>query len=251
MSESITLSEICISASSQAWEGEGEILATGIGLIPRIAAGLAKLTHNPDLMMTDGETYLISKPAPMGKRDISYDQVEGYMSYSRVFENLWGGKRHAMVTPTQIDSFGQTNISAIGDYDSPKVQLLGVRGFPGNFINHKNSIFIPNHSVKTFVQGEVDMVSSMGYKNHELSNGKFKIKLVVTNLGVFDFNGANNTLQLLSLHPGVSVNDVVSNTGFDVIIKSEEVTPMPSDKDLVLIREILDPQGIRNSIFGE
>ena len=60
MSESITLSEICISASSKAWEGEGEILATGIGLIPRIAAGLAKLTHNPDLMMTDGETYLIS-----------------------------------------------------------------------------------------------------------------------------------------------------------------------------------------------
>jgi glutaconate CoA-transferase subunit B len=51
------------------------------------------------------------------------------MSYSRVFENLWGGKRHAMVTPTQIDSFGQTNISAIGDYGSPKVQLLGVRGF--------------------------------------------------------------------------------------------------------------------------
>ena len=156
-----------------------------------------------------------------------------------------------MVTPTQIDSFGQTNISVIGDYDSPKVQLLGVRGFPGNSIHHKNSIFIPNHSIKTFVQGEVDMVSSMGYKNHELSNGKFEIKLVVTNLGVFDFNGANNTLQLLSLHPGVSVNDVVSNTGFDVIIKSEEVTLMPSDKDLVLIREILDPQGIRNSIFGE
>ena len=95
------------------------------------------------------------------------------------------------------------------------------------------------------------MGSEMCIRDSELSNGKFKIKLVVTNLGVFDFNGANNTLQLLSLHPGVSVNDVVSNTGFDVIIKSEEVTPMPSDKDLVLIREILDPQGIRNSIFGE
>ena len=72
MSESITLSEICISASSKAWEGEGEILATGIGLIPRIAAGLAKLTHNPDLMMTDGETYLISQPAPMGKSCLLY-----------------------------------------------------------------------------------------------------------------------------------------------------------------------------------
>ena len=251
MSESITLSEICISASSKAWEGEGEILATGIGLIPRIAAGLAKLTHNPDLMMTDGETYLISQPAPMGKRDISHDLVEGYMSYSRVFENLWGGKRHAMVTPTQIDSFGQTNISAIGDYNSPKVQLLGVRGFPGNFINHKNSIFIPNHSVKTFVSGAVDMVSGMGYQNKDLSNGKFEIKLVVTNLGVFDFNGEDNSFQLLSLHPGVRVDDVIENTGFDVIINSDKATPMPTDKELACIREILDPQGIRNSIFGE
>ncbi|MBC8221271.1 MAG: ketoacid CoA transferase [SAR86 cluster bacterium] len=251
MSDSPSLAEICISASSKAWHGDGEILATGIGLIPRIAAGLAKLTHNPDLMMTDGETYLISRPVPMGKRDVSNDQVEGYMSYSRVFENLWGGKRHAMVTPTQIDSFGQTNISAIGDYNSPKVQLLGVRGFPGNFINHKNSIFIPNHSVKTFVEGEVDMVSGMGFKNKDLSNGKFEIKLVVTNLGVFDFSGENNNLQLLSLHPGVNVDDVVTNTGFDVLIKSDEITSMPSNEELTLIREVLDPQGFRNSIFGE
>ena len=56
MSNSNSLAEICISASSKAWKGDGEILATGIGLIPRIAAGLAKLTHNPDLMMDDGET---------------------------------------------------------------------------------------------------------------------------------------------------------------------------------------------------
>ena len=251
MLDSISLAEICISAASKAWKDDGEILATGIGLIPRIAAGLAKLTQNPDLMMTDGETYLISEPAPMGKRDVSYDQVEGYMSYSRVFDNLWGGKRHAMVTPTQIDCFGQTNISSIGDYTSPKVQLLGVRGFPGNFINHKNSIFIPNHSVKTFVNGEVDMVSGMGYKNKQLSNGKFEIKVVVTNLGVFDFNGTDNSLQLLSLHPGASADDVKLNTGFEISISSETITPMPSEEELILIREVLDPQGIRNSIFGE
>ena len=251
MSDSISLAEICISAASKAWKDDGEILATGIGLIPRIAAGLAKLTQNPDLMMTDGETYLISEPAPMGKRDVSYDQVEGYMSYSRVFDNLWGGKRHAMVTPTQIDCFGQTNISAIGKYTSPKVQLLGVRGVPGNFINHKNSIFIPNHSVKTFVNGEVDMVSGMGYKNKQLSNGKFEIKVVVTNLGVFDFNGTDNSMQLLSLHPGASVDDVKLNTGFEISISSETITPMPSEEELILIREVLDPKGIRNSIFGE
>ena len=251
MSDKTSLAEICISAASKAWEGDGEILATGIGLIPRIAAGLAKLTHSQDLMMTDGETYLISEPAPMGKRDTSHDQVEGYMSYSRVFENLWGGKRHAMVTPTQIDCFGQTNISSIGQYASPKVQLLGVRGFPGNSISHKNSIFIPNHSVKTFVEGEVDMVSSMGYKNKDLSNGTFEIKSVVTNLGVFDFQGENDSLQLLSLHPGISVDDVRVNTGFEFSVESEIETPMPSSEELSLIRDVLDPHSIRNSIFGE
>jgi len=251
MSDKTSLAEICISAASKAWEGDGEILATGIGLIPRIAAGLAKLTHSQDLMMTDGETYLISEPAPMGKRDTSHDQVEGYMSYSRVFENLWGGKRHAMVTPTQIDCFGQTNISSIGEYASPKVQLLGVRGFPGNSISHKNSIFIPNHSVKTFVEGEVDMVSSMGYKNKDLSNGTFEIKSVVTNLGVFDFQGENDSLQLLSLHPGISVDDVRANTGFEFSVESEIETPMPSSEELSLIRDVLDPHSIRNSIFGE
>ena len=251
MSDKTSLAEICISAASKAWEGDGEILATGIGLIPRIAAGLAKLTHSQDLMMTDGETYLISEPVPMGKRDTSHDQVEGYMSYSRVFENLWGGKRHAMVTPTQIDCFGQTNISSIGEYASPKVQLLGVRGFPGNSISHKNSIFIPNHSVKTFVEGEVDMVSSMGYKNKDLSNGTFEIKSVVTNLGVFDFQGENDSLQLLSLHPGISVDDVRANTGFEFSVESEIKTPMPSSEELSLIRDVLDPHSIRNSIFGE
>ena len=91
----------------------------------------------------------------------------------------------------------------------------------------------------------------MGYKNKQLSNGKFEIKVVVTNLGVFDFNGTDNSLQLLSLHPGASVDDVKLNTGFEISISSETITPMPSEEELILIREVLDPKGIRNSIFGE
>ena len=142
MTDSISLAETCISASAKVWKDDGEILATGIGLIPRLAVGVAKLTTNPDLMMTDGEAFLISNPVPMGPRDSSQDSIECYMTYSRFFKNIWRGFRHAMVTPSQIDCYGQTNISSIGSYDQPKVQLLGVRGFPGNFISHKNSIFI-------------------------------------------------------------------------------------------------------------
>ena len=63
--------------------------------------------------------------------------------------------RHAMVTPVQVDRWGQGNLSALGpDFNKPKVQLLGVRGFPGNSVSHKNSMFLPNHSKRTFIEGE-------------------------------------------------------------------------------------------------
>ena len=58
-------------------------------------------------------------------------------------------------------------------------------------------------------------------------------------------------MQLLSLHPNVSVDDVIANTGFEIAIQSDSITSMPSSEELVLIREVLDPQGIRNTIFGE
>ena len=58
-------------------------------------------------------------------------------------------------------------------------------------------------------------------------------------------------MQLLSLHPNVSVDDVITNTGFEIAIQSDSITSMPSSEELVLIREVLDPQGIRNTIFGE
>ena len=74
---------------------------------------------------------------------------------------------------------------------------------------------------------------------------------VVTNLGVFDFNGPDHQLQLLSIHPGVSIEDIIENTGFNIAIKSDEETTLPSDEELTLIREVLDPMGTRKIIFGE
>ena len=64
-----TLPELCISAAAEAWRDAGEVLATGIGLIPRLAASLAKLSFAPDLLMNDGEAYLVDEPVPVGPRD--------------------------------------------------------------------------------------------------------------------------------------------------------------------------------------
>tara|TARA_B100000029_G_scaffold515632_1_gene623644 strand:+ start:4712 stop:5455 length:744 start_codon:yes stop_codon:yes gene_type:complete len=241
-----SLSELCISQAARAWQNDGEILATGIGLLPRIAVSLSKNLYNPDLMMTDGEAFLVDKPYALGLG--IEPALEGYMNYSRVFDLLWSGARHAMVTPTQLDSLGHMNISCIGDYNHPKVQLLGVRGFPGNSINHRNSMFIPNHSKKVFVDGRVDMAASLGFDSKDYSPD---IGIVITNLCVFDFNGKDNALRLLSIHPGHSLEDIKENTGFKFDILSESETELPSEEELMVIRNDLDPKNLRDSIFGD
>ena len=91
----------------------------------------------------------------------------------------------------------------------------------------------------------------MGYNSQHALASKPDIFLVVTNLGVFDFNGPDHQLQLLSIHPGVSIEDIIENTGFNIAIKSDEETTLPSDEELKLIREALDPMGTRKIIFGE
>jgi len=116
-----TLAELCIVAASRAFEDDGEVLATGIGVIPRLAASLAMKTFNPDLMMTDSEAFLLSEPNPLGARGADFVQAnETWMGFSRIFDNVWSGRRHAMLGPTQIDRYGQSNTSALGGTSLPR-----------------------------------------------------------------------------------------------------------------------------------
>ncbi|MCP5089759.1 MAG: ketoacid CoA transferase [Gammaproteobacteria bacterium] len=242
------LVDLLISACARAWENDGEVLASGIGVVPRLAASLA-MHKNPDLMMTDSEAYMVSEPVPIGPRNGYEPKRETWMGFSRIFDNVWSGKRHALVGPTQIDRFGQANISAIGDYDQPKIQMLGVRGFPGNSISHANSFFVPNHSKRVFVDGEVDMVASIGYNPQRLPKGHklddVDIRLVVTNLCVMDFGGPDHQARLVSLHPDVTLEQVVENTAFEVFVPDDvPVTAAPTEEELALI-ERFDPNRLR------
>ncbi len=249
-----TLAELCISAASEAWRDDGEVLATGIGIIPRLAASLAKLTCNPDLIMNDGEAMMVSEPVPVGERPEGYrPAVEGWLPYRKVFDILWAGRRHAMVGPTQVDRFGQTNISAIGDHQKPKVQLLGVRGFPGNTIHHANSCFVADHTPRSFV-AEVDMVSGIGYDARRFAPGVKRdwidLRLVVSNLGVLDFHGPDHAMRLVVVHPGVTVGQVQEQTGFELSLADPlGETSAPSEEQLRLIRDVIDPRGLREGVF--
>ena len=248
-----TLAELMIVACAEAWRGDGEVLASGITTVPRLGASLAKLTHAPDLLMTDSETFLVSEPVPLGARGDYVAKYEGYMSFDRVFECVWGGKRHAMIGPTQIDRYGQSNLSCVGtDYAKPKSAVLGVRGLPGNNINHAISYFVPFHSARTFVASdEVDMVSGPGYNPARLEPGMksfVDLRLIVTNLCVMDFKGPNHAIRVKSLHPGVSFEEVQAATGFP-LLKADDMgtTPLATAEQLAIIRR-LDPHNQRGMI---
>ena len=76
--------------------------------------------------------------------------MEGWLPYAKVFTMLAAGRRHVMMGATQIDRYGNQNISCIGDWRRPKAQLLGVRGAPGNTVNHPVSYWVPRHSPRVF-----------------------------------------------------------------------------------------------------
>lgn len=249
MSTQATLAELLIVAASEAWRDNGELLASGIGVLPRLGASLAKLTHSPELLMTDSETFLAESPIPLGPRETE-PSYEGHLPFARVFDCVWGGKRHAMIGPTQIDRFGQANLSVVGgSYDKPKAAILGVRGLPGNNINHANSYFIPRHSTRVFVDGEVDMVSGCGYNPARFEPGMrmdyIDLRRIITNLCVMDFGGPDHAVRVCSLHPGVSFDEVQSSTGFKLLPHPQMVqTALPSDEQLEIIAR-LDPKNLR------
>lgn len=252
----ITLAELCIFACSEAFRTDQEQIATGIGPVPRIGAGLAKLTHSPGLMMTDGEAYLVEDPVPLGPRGDFKPKFAGHLPFSRFFDSaVWTGRRHAMVTPTQIDRFGQTNLSQLGGtHRQPKTQMLGVRGFPGNSIYHANSMFIPAHSTRVFVEGEVDMVSSAGFNPAKrIPGGNYSgidLRRIITNLCVMDFGGANHAVRVISLHPGVAFEDVQAATGFPLEKGECSETQLPDNETLAIINR-LDPHNIRASVIKD
>lgn len=249
MSEA-TLDEVCVVNLADTFREDGEILANPIGNLPVLAGRLAKATFAPDLAVTDGVAFLVANEVPLGDPGAP-KVVEGWVPYRTIFDFVWSGRRHVVMGASQIDMWGNQNIAAIGDWRRPKAQLLGLRGAPGNLINHVTSYWIPNHTTRSFVP-RVDVVSGPGYdRMRELGppgNRFHRIRHVVSNLGVFDFETPDNRMRLRSVHPGVTVDDVLAATGFELVVPDGVATSrLPTDEELRLLREVLDPQGLRKA----
>ena len=223
-------------------------MASPFGTIPSLGARLAKSTFSPDLVLTDGEAALMVGAPPIATKPGDLVR-EAAMPYRTVFDVVWSGRRHIMMMASQIDRTGNQNLSAIGDR-RPKVQLIGVRGAPGNSVNHPTSYWVPDHTVRTFVE-QVDVVSGVGYARAAAAGPgatRFHdIRRVVSNLGVFDFETPDHTMRLRSVHPGVTVDDVVQATSFTLSIPSDvEETRLPTPEELDLLRTVLDPGSLRD-----
>jgi acyl CoA:acetate/3-ketoacid CoA transferase beta subunit len=250
----VTRAEVCVVALAECFRGDGEIVANPIGTIPMIAGRLARASFEPDLMVTDGEATLVAGNEAFAWPDGKV--VEYYNPYRSMFDVVWSGRRHVVMGATQIDPWGNQNFAAIGpDYRAPKTQLIGFRGAPGNTVNHATSYWVANHSARVFVES-VDWVTGVGWNRAEQAGPAalefFDLRRVVTNLAVLDFGGEGHRMRLVSVHPGVSVEEVREATGFE-LAQADPVAEsrLPTPEELRLIREVIDPGDLRRTELAD
>ncbi len=230
---------------------DGQIVAQGIAT-PLVTAGylLAKCTHAPNLR--------IASAIGQGLCD-RYDWSP--LGVARI-EDLWLGQ--ALMTlgfvtaaadvlttlhpleffrPGQIDRHGNFNNIAFGsDYQKPRLRLPGVGGIPDVTITGRAvHLYVTRHSRVTFVE-KCDYVSGLGHSLNR-TQGAGPVYLL-SDLGQFDWE--DGSMRLIQLHPGVTFERVRAKTGFKLLVAPDVgETPPPSAEALRLLREVIDPLGVR------
>ena len=242
---SVSRAEVCVIACAELFRDAGEIMISPMTTVASVGARLARLTFSPDILLTDGEAQLLADTPALGESGA----VEGWMPFGRVFETLAWGRRHVVMGANQIDRYGNQNLSAFGPLQHPTRQMFGVRGAPGNTVNHATSYWVGNHSPRVFCES-VDIVSGIGYDKVDPDNPAFRfvnVHRVVSNLGVFDFGGPDHTMRAVSLHPGVSSDDVRAATSFEIRgLDDADRSRLAGGDELKLIREFIDPKSLRD-----
>ncbi|MFT7460674.1 MAG: glutaconate CoA-transferase subunit B [Planctomycetota bacterium] len=145
----------------------------------------------------------------------------------------------------EIDRYGNLNSSILGDPKKPKVRLPGTGG--GNDISSLTQMIVTmKHEKRRFVE-KVDFITSPGFldggssrKDSGLVTGG--MHRVITDLAIIGFDEKTKSMKVEALHPGVTVEQVRDNTGFDIQIDNDlMVTELPTAKELEVLR-LLDPE---------
>ncbi|PSL07962.1 CoA-transferase subunit beta [Cecembia rubra] len=225
----------------------GEVCFVGIGL-PSTACNLARLTHAPDIVLIYESGTIDTKPhlLPLSiGDDILAETASTVVSVPEIF-NYWlqGGKVDVgFLGGAQIDKFGNINSTVIGPYKKPKVRLPGAGGAPEIASNAKNTFVIMKHNIRAFVE-KVDFITSAGYLNGGDERRKMGIpgegpQCIITDMGILRPNPESKEFELTSIHPGISIQEIKDNTGWDLKISENlAVTEVPSLEYLHVLRDL-------------
>jgi glutaconate CoA-transferase, subunit B len=242
-----TSAEMMIVASARQLAGE-RVCFVGVGP-PNIACNLAKRTVAPDIELLYEAGVFGAEPARLPLSIGDPTLVSGSLQVTNMYELFAyflerGHVDVGFLGGAQIDRFGNLNTTTIGDYAKPKVRLPGSGGACEIAINAKKIFIIMPQTRRSFVD-TIDFVTSPGHLGGERPKewqGRGPT-VVVTGLGVYGFDDTGE-MTLDSMHPGVTLEQVRESTGWDLKAPEDvRETEPPSDLELRLIREELDPEG--------
>jgi glutaconate CoA-transferase subunit B len=228
----------------------GKVIFGGAGL-PLISAILAQNTHAPQLTIlfeggVVGPEVVPGKLPPSTNEARCARQASQVLSITDVLLLMQRGYvDYGFLGGAQIDQYGNLNSSFIGDPDAPKVRLPGTGG--GNDIASMTKVIVAMHHEKRRFVEKVDFVTSPGYLNGDDSRREAGlltggVHLVVTHLGLLDFDEKTRKMRLKALHPGVEVDEVKEETGFELLIPDNiPRTEPPTAEELANLRA-LDPE---------
>lgn len=235
-------------------DGEKAIIGTNSD-IQLAACNLARLMQAPKLWWISGPGGMVNPTRDHLTSTADFDNIESaeaWMDLPNMVDFIdW--KIHffdfAILSALQVDRFGNINTVVVGDQAKPKVRGPGTVGISAlcGLARHFN-VFIANHSRSSFVQ-RVDFLCGPGHMEGGSSREDRGLpaggpRLVVSPLGVFDFEPVTKRMRMRSIHPGVELQKVVDATGFELVIDgTPPLTSMPSQEELRLLRTQVDRFG--------
>ena len=232
--------------------GNGKSVFVGTGL-PMIAAMLAQRTTAPDLLIIFEAGGIGPRipvlPISVGDSRTFHQAVAASTMHDVMSLAQAGLVDYGFLGAAQIDPFGNVNTTVIGNYDHPKARLPGSGGANdlGSFCHQ--TIVVIRQDARKFVK-KLDFMTTPGYLTGPgareraglpANSGPYR---VVTQLAVYGFDKATCEMELIALHPGVTVEQVQAESGFPIkVAEHVGVSEPPSSEERRLLREI-DPQGL-------
>jgi glutaconate CoA-transferase subunit B len=245
-----TLELMAVCGSRQIKNGEVVFIGTGL---PLIAAMLAKKTHAPAAKIVYEAGFIDSN-----SKEIALSIADSRLGYGAaaaigLIETLGlmlqgGHVDLGFVGAAQIDEHGNINTTYIGSFEKPSVRLPGSGGGNDIISSAKRIVAIMTHEKRKMVK-KLDYLTSPGFLDGPNAREKAGLmgggpSLVVTNLCQMDFDPETKRIRLATVHPSVTAQQVVENSGFDLIVpKKVPTTELPTCEEIGLLREI-DPNGI-------